>query len=315
MVNSPDNLLLTSTPPRLKRLRTWGQTWLPNRLRAPLRTVARPLTAVTTPTNSVSWQPQAAAAAAHSDVLTVLSTNLWHDWPRFRQLERRLEALARLVEREQVDILLLQETARTKAFKSDEWFARRLNMAFVYARANGHAESIGFEEGLTILSRFPMRQPRLRALDPDGSLIVQRLALGATIRTPLADLPVFTTHLSLRRWRNAAQLQQLQQWVQETTPGLPALIGGDFNVGETAGQMTAVGQQWVDTFRSLHPEKDGATHSLNWPWGKPLKRQRLDYLFLKPGPLSWQIIEASHIHTPGIAHSDHQAVLVRLNSQ
>lgn len=315
MVNSPDNLLLTSRPPRLKRLRAWGQAWLPDRLRAQLRSIAQPLTAVTTPTNSVSWQPQAPAAPAHSDVLTVLSTNLWHDWPRFRQTERRLEALACLVEKEEVDILLLQETARTVAFKTDEWFAQRLNMAFVYARANGHADSIGFEEGLTILSRFPMWQPRLLALDPDGSLIVQRLALGVTIRTPLADLPVFTTHLSLRRWRNAAQLHQLQQWVQETTSGLPALIGGDFNVGETTGQMTAVRHHWVDTFRSLHPEKDGTTHSFNWPWGKPIKRQRLDYLFLKPGPFPWQIIEASHLYTPGIAHSDHQAVLVRLNSR
>jgi len=32
--------------------------------------------------------------------ITVMSANLWHDWPRFRRLSERLSAFARLVEAE-----------------------------------------------------------------------------------------------------------------------------------------------------------------------------------------------------------------------
>jgi endonuclease/exonuclease/phosphatase family metal-dependent hydrolase len=313
MIYKSSELRLASYPTRLRRLFDWSRTWVPGPLQAHLRSMARPITAVTSPTNSVRWQPNTAMPTpTPSNKLTVLTTNLWHDWPRFRQVEERLEALACLVEAKGVDVLLLQEVSRTADFQTDEWLAQRLNMAFIYARANGHAGGIGFEEGLAIFSRYPMSQPKLQPLDLAGSFIVQRLALGVTIQTPMADLPVFSTHLSIRRWRNVAQLQQLQQWVQAMTPGLPALIGGDFNAGENTPRMTAVRQNWIDSFRWLHPEKDGATHSLNWPWGKTFRRQRLDYLFLKPGPSPWQIREANHAETQEIPHSDHQVVLARL---
>ncbi len=71
--------------------------------------------------------------------LTVLSANLWHDWPRFRRIKERLEDFARLAEREQADVILLQEVARTRAIRADEWLADRLGMVSVYSRANGHA--------------------------------------------------------------------------------------------------------------------------------------------------------------------------------
>lgn len=314
-MNHPvSELNLTSCPSRLRRLRAWSQTWLPAPLRTCLRPITQPITAVTSPTNSVRWQPKTIfPAPIRSKKLTILTTNLWHDWPRFRQIEERLEALACLVEVEDVDVLLLQEVSRTIDFPADEWLAQRLKMAFVYARANGHTEGIGFEEGLAILSRFPISQPIIQPLDQAGSIFVQRLVLGVTVQVPAADLPVFSTHLSLRRRRNVAQLQQLRQWVQAMTPGSLALIGGDFNAGELTPRMTAVRQNWIDAFRWLHPKEDGTTHSLYWPWGKPFKRQRLDYLFLKPGSSRWHITEATHLTTPEIAHSDHQAVLVRLD--
>ncbi len=44
--------------------------------------------------------------------LTVVSANLWHDWPRFRRLKERLEVFVRLIEEQQADLILLQEVAR-----------------------------------------------------------------------------------------------------------------------------------------------------------------------------------------------------------
>ena len=52
-----------------------------------------------------------------STTLTIMSANLWHDWPRYWRLEQRLETFARLVEAERVDILLLQEVSRTPTLR------------------------------------------------------------------------------------------------------------------------------------------------------------------------------------------------------
>ncbi len=60
--------------------------------------------------------------------LTVLSANLWHDWPRQHRWTERLEAVAQLAEDESVDVLLLQEVARTSALKADLWLGNRLGM-------------------------------------------------------------------------------------------------------------------------------------------------------------------------------------------
>jgi endonuclease/exonuclease/phosphatase family metal-dependent hydrolase len=70
----------------------------------------------------------------------------------------------------------------------------------------------------------------------------------------------------------------------------------------------------VDTFRHLHPDADGTTHELNWPWGGRLRRHRLDYIFLSSQGQAWRAIEARHLVTPTEPHSDHRAVLARLVS-
>ncbi len=153
------------------------------------------------------------ASYRKDDVITVLSANLWHDWPRYRRLLQRLKAFARLVEVEEVDILLLQEVARTPDIRTDQWLADRLKMAYVYSRANGHHRGIGFEEGLAVFSRFPIKTPRLRHLKPSFRPFVRRLVLGAVVETPRVQLPVFSVHLSLLPSHNAAQVQHLQEWV------------------------------------------------------------------------------------------------------
>lgn len=130
--------------------------------------------------------------------VTLLSANLWHDWPRYRDQQQRLEKLAELIEQEQVDIALLQEVARRPAFRVDEWLTQHLGMAYAYSQANGHEAAIGFEEGVAIFSRFPLHRPRRQHLGQSGRRWVRRLALGVDVKTPLGLLSVFSgAHL----WR------------------------------------------------------------------------------------------------------------------
>jgi hypothetical protein len=161
---------------------------------------------------SVQVEPVRRKLGTGCQSLTVISANLWHDWPKHRRALERLEAFARLVEEHQADVLLLQEVARTKAFWSDQWLAQRLGMAYVYSRANGHLAGIGFEEGLAVFSRYPLNQPLLHQLSPAENRFSRRLALGAQITSPCGDLQVFSVHLGLTGKQNSDQTEKLSNW-------------------------------------------------------------------------------------------------------
>jgi endonuclease/exonuclease/phosphatase family metal-dependent hydrolase len=244
--------------------------------------------------------------------LTVINLNLWHDWPRHRRLPERLESFAQHVEREGAQIVLLQEALRTSEIEAHTWLADRLGMQAVYHRANGNRKGIGFEEGLAVLTSLPLGEIRHQTLQPSSEPFVRRVALGVEIETDCACFWVFSTHLGLLRARNTAQLSHLRKWVAELTYDKPALVGGDFNADESTPQIKQLAQDWIDTFRALHPEKDGRSHELRWPWGARIKAHRLDYLFFKPAAERWKILESGyldHAHSP---YSDHKAVLTRL---
>ena len=281
---------------------------------SPVRGVVDTIRAVSAPTRALSVLSGRSGSPPPGPcgAITVLSANLWHDWPRLRWLPERLESLARLIECEGVDVVLLQEVARMPALRVDEWLAERLGMSAVYSRANGHEAAIGFEEGLAVLSRYPLSGERSRALEPSPSRWVRRLALGVDLVTPCGSLNAYSVHLGLLpRW-NADQLDHLRLWVLVGGGGRPAFIGGDFNVHEDAPQIARARRTWMDVFRHLHPHADGTTHILRWPWGTSLRRSRLDYLFLDPGQQRWHVLDARHVSPMEGPHSDHQAVLARL---
>jgi endonuclease/exonuclease/phosphatase family metal-dependent hydrolase len=246
--------------------------------------------------------------------LTVMTANLWHDWPRYRRQRARLEAFAQLVELEGADLLLLQEVARSRDLQADVWLAERLGMAHVYGQANGHQQHGDFEEGVAILSRYPLSEPSLCYLAPRPFSLVRRLAVGVTVRAPGGDFLAISAHLGHGRSLNTRQLDRLQAWVKKFAANRPAIVGGDFNTGESSPQMRLLRHQWLDLFRQANPGDEGYTYHLRWPWGNPMFSQRLDYLFLRQGSCPWRLIEAQAVQSPGQAHSDHLAVLARLQT-
>lgn len=253
--------------------------------------------------------------------LTVLCANLKNPYFSAWRVDRaallaRLEAFAQLAETVAADVLLCQEVGRGRDFRVDEWLAGRLGLDAVYARANG-GPRLGREEGLAILSRYPLRDQR-ETLLAGGRW--RRPALGAVVATPLGEVAVYTAHLSLRPWRNRRGAARLRAWVEATAELRAAIIGGDFNVGERAPQIVALGQArdgeagWVDAFRALHPAAEGATHELRLPVLPPV-RQRLDYIFLKPGNPALRIASCENLSSPSMPFFDHLAVVARVGSE
>lgn len=251
-------------------------------------------------------------AAVTGETLTVITANLWHDWPRGRLRLERLESFARLVEEEDAGLLFLQEVSRDGQLRADEWLAARLGMAFVYGQANGESQGNAFEEGVAVLSRYPLLEPSACFLAPRPLSLVRRLAVGVTVSAPGGDFLAVSAHLGHGRRLNTRQLNWLHQWVRERALDRPALIGGDFNTGENSPQMRRLRDSWQDLFRAANPDDEGITYNLNWPWGSPMLNQRLDYIFLQQGPLPWRVTEARTLLAQDLAHSDHHAVLARL---
>jgi endonuclease/exonuclease/phosphatase family metal-dependent hydrolase len=215
------------------------------------------------------------------------------------------------VESEGADIVLLQEVFRTPEMSADGWLAERLGMSSMYSRVNGDEKTVGFEEGLAIFSRFPMFEPKARHLGMRSG-VTRRLALASEVRSHLGNFLAISVHLGLLQRRNRSQMTDLSGWVGNIARGRAALIGGDFNAHENSHQITRAQQSWVDTFRSLNPVADGTTFEVRWPWGKAMYRRRFDYIFLQQGFSDWHVLDARHVESDQLPHSDHRAVVARV---
>ena len=300
----------------IQNLRSFCRRFFYSPLRSLFRSLNSAVSAVKAPSSTVIVRATPAARVVNQPCkpITILSANLWHDWPRYRQLKPRLNAFANLVSAEMVDIILLQEVARTSKFKVDEWLSDRLGMGYTYVRANGHESEIGFEEGLAVYSRFPLCGADWQQLGTSAFQLSRRMALGAEVKTPCGNLKVFSVHLGLSSTANRFQLDRLRDWVGKTANQQTSIIGGDFNSHENRAHIQGLQKAWVDIFRYKNPDRDGMTHELRWPWGKTLRQHRLDYLFMQNGVERWDVLDADHIHAQvgnGV-HSDHRAVLARV---
>lgn len=267
------------------------------------------LSRLVAPQPAILFREQPAPARGPTGAgLTLMSANLLHDWPRLKDQEARLEAVARMVERDQVDIALFQEVGRDRSLRVAEWLGARLPMAYAYGRVNGDLEALGMEEGLAIFSRFALARPALEPLTRTTGLF-RRCALGAVALTPWEEVGVYNAHFSLRPWRNRRQPAILRAWVEHTAGDRTAFIGGDFNSGESSSGIRRLQSAWLDAFRAVHPDADGTTHEIKTPFGAI--RRRLDYLFLRTGSQPWRVVEARHLMAPELPHSDHLAVIAR----
>ncbi|MGZ4755230.1 MAG: endonuclease/exonuclease/phosphatase family protein [Acidimicrobiia bacterium] len=276
------------------------------------RPLARRVHAVTKATGRITVLNEPPVSdRPEAQCITVLSANLWHDWPRQQRWPERLEAFAQLAEAVDADILLLQEVARTPTLGADLWLAERLGLSMSYARANGAVEAIGFEEGPAVLSRFPLGEVHLRQLSHGRNPLARRVALAAHVETPSGRLLVVSVHLGLVQRHNAGQIQRLRSWVADVSEGEAAVIGGDFNAPEHGSEIIETRREWTDTFRDQHPHADATTHTR--PRRRGGLRRRLDYIFVQQPPgAPWQVLECGHLDAPGGPHSDHRAVLARI---
>jgi endonuclease/exonuclease/phosphatase family metal-dependent hydrolase len=300
--------------PNYRKLFRWGYKSLNSALLHKIKPIAKRVLSVAEPSGRVVFldEPGNQENIKPEEQITILTANLWHDWPRHRRLQERLACFVELVQDEEADIVLLQELTRTPDFAADEWLSEKLGMAYLYSRANGHASGIGFEEGLAVYSRFPLRKPRLAQLSNPRNPFSRRIAVGAAAKTGSGEFIAFSVHLGINGRQNENQFSRLIKWVENQTGNNTAVIGGDFNAQEHTRQVRSAQRSWQDGYRNMHPGADGYTHEIQWPWGATLKQSRLDYLFLKKGNPNWKIYDARQLGEKDCPVSDHKPVLIKV---
>ena len=134
------------------------------------------------------------------------------------------------------DVILLQEAW---SGHGQENLAKRLGAVLgfevAYARANGSRRLLGFEEGVAVLSRFPLSNHRLLDLGPRKHLFDRRVALSVDVVLPSGDpLAVVTTHLT-NEAPNVSEAQALDLVDQLDAAGgrhSALLLAGDLNDSE-----------------------------------------------------------------------------------
>ncbi len=262
-------------------------------------------------------------AAQFDGRLRVVSLNMLHGFPLFKDLSKRTDLIAVELHRLDADVVLLQEVPWTiQTGNVAKLLGTRLGYNYVYYRADGNKSLILFEQGVAILSRFPLINARSTAYQPRASYFDTRVALGATVLTPSGSIDVYVTHLTNENLAVAnQQAELLRSFIATNSTGV-TLVAGDFNSPENSPQIIALSQVWIDTFRRMHPNEPGYTcciDDLNSNVAKPLD-ERIDYIFLiQQNGDSWQLVEADKVFDSAFLvgnrwqwASDHEGLLVEL---
>lgn len=225
------------------------------------------------------------AAERQDGPLRVMSLNMLHGFPKFEHLYRRLDLIAGEINRLQADIVCLQEVPWTLRLGSGaEYLAKRVGMNYLYLRANGNRRTILFEEGVAILSRYPLSDPVAAELEPRAGLFEHRVVLHAAVTTPWGPVGIFVTHLTHGDPDvNRKQISSLESLVDATGSG-PAIIAGDLNARADSPQIQSLTQHWTDAYRAANPDREGLTCCIDSLTAGPYERleSRIDYVFLAP---------------------------------
>lgn len=241
----------------------------------------------------VTWSEPVAAEIAPRE-LTVMTYNVRAGFGSDDRWD--LERTARTIEREQPDVVVLQEISRgwLIATGADEalWLGQRLGMQGIFGAAAGDLH------GNLILSRYRAdgRSYRYEARAP-GAL--QRGAVEAVVATERGPLLVLGTHFD--RGEDAVGVRRAQTgellWVAASR--MPALLVGDFNAEASAPELSMIlASGFIDGPASL-----GVTDRT---WRAPDPKWRIDHVFASP---SLQVLES---HVGSAEASDHLPVVVRV---
>lgn len=252
----------------------------------------------------------------------MVTLNMWGEQeplaPRMQGIVAGLKALA-------PDVVALQEVREIAGLLPNQaqTIAAALGMEVHWAPATPWG---GGDEGLALLSRFPIRDRHARAL-PHATDEERRIVLGITVDTPAGAFSAFTTHLNYRLHHGGIREDQIvagEALVAEVASELPKVYMGDFNATPDSDEIRylrglhSIGGKRVfyqDAFERRRPHEPGYTWARANPFTERLRwlalDRRIDYIFVSAmrrdgrGVIHDCRIVLDHPDTEGHFPSDH----------
>ncbi len=222
---------------------------------------------------------------------TSLSVMSWNLWWRFGPWQDRAPAIAATLQRENPDIICLQEVWDDGARNLAAELAQGLGYHHAYAPG---ARPNGIHMGNAILSRWPIASHDIIALHDQKGAEEMRVAIRAEIDGPTGMIPVFCTHLNYLPYHSAIRQKQVADllgFIKQSPRGaLPPILCGDFNADPMSDEIRMItglaaapvpGIALFDSWAWCHPGTLGLTWSRENPYAaeNPEPQGRIDYVF------------------------------------
>jgi endonuclease/exonuclease/phosphatase family metal-dependent hydrolase len=200
------------------------------------------------PAASVATAPGSAASAAPG--MSMVTFNLHHDrenWPARRKvILRELQAL-------RPDAIALQEVIQKPHVRNQAaWLARRLGYDYQFVSTDPPGRFKRY--GNALLTRRPVLARNDHLLAPLGDY---RTVAHLRIDVDGTPVNIYATHLNERSDETgsrirAEQVADLLTFIAGTAGDAPVVIAGDFNALVDAGDLSALRNQYGDSFGSVH---------------------------------------------------------------
>jgi len=218
---------------------------------------------------------------------SVLTINLKHPLTGIDEALERLQIVAGVINDRQPDVVALQEVINDTDQPS---FAEQLGTLTGYEWIWEYTFTVPtlFDEGLGILSRWPVAwsdSAELRHLD---LVIFRRRVLGARVQSPYGEIRFFCTHMTTDSDETvkADQAADVYQFLQDNPSTMAGFLAGDLNAepdtlamrffrGEASHESLT--GNLVDSWMTANPGDEGFTMSSSNP------EKRIDYIYLVPG--------------------------------
>ncbi len=199
---------------------------------------------------------------ADATILRVGSQNLLHDFPNYYKIRPRMDRVATEIRNLKLDIVGFQESARIDevGFVPAE-IAQLLGYHYAYFDLELAGRVIGFKNGISIVSRYPILEQERLAFKHQKTIFEARAVIRALIQTPHGLVNFYSTHLSGDSDRlNLKQTRELVAFIDKYRGDGPAILAGDFNFSTTtSGSRYLAELGYVDTFRVANPGRNNAT--------------------------------------------------------
>jgi endonuclease/exonuclease/phosphatase family metal-dependent hydrolase len=238
--------------------------------------------------------------------ISVLSLNL----AKVASADLIYEELRKLDAFHTADIILLQEVILPAGSPNSvgEQLAKMMDFQVVFAPAFRLNETT--REGLAILSRYPLRDPKVVPLKPHNLKFRtrKRILLEATVDAPSGPIRVLNAHLDTRI-NGSDRVEQLHPLIDEAAafPG-PKIIGGDFNTNNMRWFYSLIPIPYAHKQATI-VQRFMEKHGFRCPI--PLEQSTFDFLGMH---LDWIFTDKLPTHGSGvqsIKFSDHHAVWAR----